>query len=524
MPSLTPDDGKPSEDSGTLAVCDAAGARIALRTSLIAALEEHVDEGARALPRVGAEVGGILVGPRGKSGGGILVDQTIPVSTEYRFGPVYHLSIPDLSRLAESIAAVDQDGSRAIVGFYRSQTRAEAGLRTIDLELLDTLERMYARYSADFRLFLVLSREGGSEITASPHVRTGKTWSAAPEFRLSEGAGAPMAASKGSHRRRWLYPAIVTVVAAGTFAGLWFRANGLQPAAPPNAEPPRAAAALGLSARREGAAWRLAWDGETVAKLMPAGAALLVRAGGDEQRVPLTAGDLAAGTVLTPTQGSDILFTLSVEPSGGGEVQEQIRVLDPNAGLPAPPQVRPATPARTPLPAAKRIPPAGVAGPAADRAAPARRQVSTVHAATPQAIELPEPQQPQRGTPDVTALKTELARVPQDAPRAPAPAPVAPPPATSAAQPVYQPPKAIRKVVARKPPMATISRPVEVRLRVEVDARGKVSKVTALNKTATNARFVDSAVAAARFWQFEAARENGRAVPGEAVLTFRFAP
>ena len=72
--------------------------------------------------------------------------------------------------------------------------------------------------------------------------------------------------------------------------------------------------------------------------------------------------------------------------------------------------------------------------------------------------------------------------------------------------------------------MATISRPVEVRLRVEVDARGKVSKVTALNKTATNARFVDSAVAAARFWQFEAARENGRAVPGEAVLTFRFAP
>ena len=72
--------------------------------------------------------------------------------------------------------------------------------------------------------------------------------------------------------------------------------------------------------------------------------------------------------------------------------------------------------------------------------------------------------------------------------------------------------------------MAALSGPMEVRVRVEVDAAGHVAKATPLNRTATNARFVDSAVIAAKFWLFEPARENGRPVPGEAILTFRFAP
>jgi TonB family protein len=61
-----------------------------------------------------------------------------------------------------------------------------------------------------------------------------------------------------------------------------------------------------------------------------------------------------------------------------------------------------------------------------------------------------------------------------------------------------------------------------VQLRVEIDASGKVGKVTPTGRNATNFKLMDAAIRAAKFWVFEPAQENGHAVPSEIVLNFHF--
>jgi len=72
-------------------------------------------------------------------------------------------------------------------------------------------------------------------------------------------------------------------------------------------------------------------------------------------------------------------------------------------------------------------------------------------------------------------------------------------------------------MVARRSPM-------EVQVRVHVDAYGKVVQATPVQRTVANYEFVNSATTAAMTWLFTPAKENGRPVAGEAVLTFKFRP
>jgi TonB family protein len=65
---------------------------------------------------------------------------------------------------------------------------------------------------------------------------------------------------------------------------------------------------------------------------------------------------------------------------------------------------------------------------------------------------------------------------------------------------------------------------MEVQIRVHVDANGKVVRATPVQRTVANYEFVNSATTAAMSWQFSPAKENGRPVAAEAVLTFKFKP
>ncbi|MBZ5728091.1 MAG: TonB family protein [Acidobacteriia bacterium] len=593
----TPDSGAALAESEVTQLGEAGGLRMVLKNTLIAVLRGHVEEGVRALPRVGAEVGGLLVGPRGEPGGRMLVDEAVPIATEYRFGPSYHLSLPDLSRLAEAVAAVESDPARTIVGCYRSKTRREPGLRTVDLELLQTLEQMYSAFAADFRLFVVLTPENRLDLSAGAHVRTGKKWSTLAEVRLTariqtrpdsivelperrpkelhppppipEGAAPPtqpVAAAppapipvaadpvgpnavadsaseskpRGAGRRVWWYAATVVVVAAGTFvAGLWMNSGPQAVPKSPQMAPP-ASVALGLSATRQGATWKLAWNPRGIAALLPATGVLTARTGAAVVELPLTAQDLAGGTVLSSAHGSDILFVLRIDAPGKSALEERVRVLDPNAMAQekaspvgtAPAQPRAAPPrtavrsqeltvkereAPVPTVAASEIPPAP----------PVTRELPPASSNAP-AIDLPAPLAPQSRAAAAPAPEVPAPAVRQPSNAAPplerarptpaSPAPVVASPAS------YQPPRPLRQVNATKPPLASLSSPIEIKVRVEVDARGKVTKAVAVNRSATNSRFADSAVVAARFWQFEPARENGRAIAGEATVSFRFTP
>ena len=87
-----------------------------------------------AVPRRGAETGGILLGWR--RGAEAFVEDFEPVLCEHRFGPSYHLSAEDLSGLEDTLGWFrSEPGGLSVLGFYRSHTRPELSLDEADTDL-----------------------------------------------------------------------------------------------------------------------------------------------------------------------------------------------------------------------------------------------------------------------------------------------------------------------------------------------------------------------------------------------------
>ena len=102
--------------------------------------------------------------------------------------------------------------------------------------------------------------------------------------------------------------------------------------------PRRAAAAehLGFSPIRQSVDWKLSWNGDVVAALAPAGATLIIRDRGNERALPLSAEDLSSGTILYTPNSGDLLFTLGVQTSDSGVIEEYIRVMGAENGTQEP--------------------------------------------------------------------------------------------------------------------------------------------------------------------------------------------
>jgi TonB family protein len=109
----------------------------------------------------------------------------------------------------------------------------------------------------------------------------------------------------------------------------------------------------------------------------------------------------------------------------------------------------------------------------------------------------------------------------------PVPTPVVTAPAVKAPEPVkpYTPPHAVRQLapVLKENVRRSITGEVPVRLRVYVDATGKVLGVDALNATnPVTGALAAAAVAAVKQWQFEPAQRGDEKVAGEIELSFTF--
>ncbi len=91
-------------------------------------IEQEVAEAFAAVPRRGAETGGILLGTR--DGDRLVIEDFEPVPCEHRFGPSYRLSDADREGMAESVAwfrACAQPGL-SVLGYYRSHTLPDFAL------------------------------------------------------------------------------------------------------------------------------------------------------------------------------------------------------------------------------------------------------------------------------------------------------------------------------------------------------------------------------------------------------------
>jgi TonB family protein len=88
----------------------------------------------------------------------------------------------------------------------------------------------------------------------------------------------------------------------------------------------------------------------------------------------------------------------------------------------------------------------------------------------------------------------------------------------------YTPPSAIRQLapIVSDKMRRSITGEVVVRVKVNVDAAGKVIAAETVGGTAIPEALADSTISAVKRWQFEPARRGDVKVPGDIVLSFAF--
>jgi hypothetical protein len=112
-----------------------------LRLETLDRLEAEVLRGLGAIPKRGAEVGGVLLGSLESSPSGTIVrvQDFEPVACSHKRGPTYSLDEEESKTFAETCAHWRPDPSRPMgaVGYYRSNTGDQLALEPEDVALLD---------------------------------------------------------------------------------------------------------------------------------------------------------------------------------------------------------------------------------------------------------------------------------------------------------------------------------------------------------------------------------------------------
>ena len=302
---------------------------LSIPKALIEQLWPYVDGDTRMLPGRGLEVGGLLVGPK-VDGGRVVVDRFIPLPIEYRYGPSFQLSVADLARIAQVMETIQLHPSQTIVGFYRSRTCGEEGLRSSDYEILDMIESAHPSYAADFRCYFILAPVSESDALAHIAKRDGGPWSQMLPFRLRSNPPSVDAPAVVETRRvggwaRILLYALTAI--AGLASGYhWSMTRQAHSPSPVPVERPAAPAHLQFSVKRDGTVWKLSWNPASIEAFKPLGAILTIEDGGYQQQVPLTPGDLASGNLVYSPESSDLTFRLRIDRVGA-HVEEHVRVL-----------------------------------------------------------------------------------------------------------------------------------------------------------------------------------------------------
>lgn len=155
--------------------CERSAFPLAVPSALVASIWDQVNEGLRAVPRGGAEVGGLLLGRQSQTGI-VLAENAVPIPIEYRFGPSFRLSDVDLNGIHGLMASVQKDPSKAVVGFYRSRTRNDSHSQESDSELLAALEQAHTSFASNFHYYIAFTPLSKMSMTASVSLRKDDGW------------------------------------------------------------------------------------------------------------------------------------------------------------------------------------------------------------------------------------------------------------------------------------------------------------------------------------------------------------
>lgn len=517
------------------------GISVHLSLAVVQRLALDAAEALASIPKRGLEIGGFLLGRSAVEAGNaeFWVEGFEPLESEHRFGPSYELSDDDRQRLAGGVAKWKARAGEqvSLIGFFRTHTRPGLSLGKDDIAVME------CHFAQPPGIFLLVKPAAEKQATAGFFFWEGNRIQAeapllefpfqldalAPETPAAEGEAAPASAVAGAHIMRHL--GVVAGVAALAVAGgiAWYQRRPAPARAPLHTAGTAAKPHwLSLGLRREGDALRLHWD-RTAPRIQTARSGALWITDGEHQEVlNLDAGQLRTGSILYWPSSADVNFRLDVTGGEGG-TSESIRAISvphsaPTAAGPAAvvkitsrkPE-RAAQGARKPLAraaapgeSARRTPPPLLESPPELAPAPAGNDrslcIPSSSAPAPCSTVTVEPVQ-------VSGLGRIVGKIPlvrRLRPKRDS--------AFEAAKPIKQPIAEVPAELRRE-----LNGEVPIDVKVYIDNSGKVEYAELLSDaTARNNNLASLAVFTARRWEFEPARADGRPVPSQMILHYRF--
>ncbi len=326
--------------------------------------------GLGAVPKRGAEVGGVLLGTAVQDGGvrRVTVDGFEAVPIEYRHGPSYLLSQDDDRLFNQTMLRLHGGEAQRALGFFRANTRDEMVLTADDIALLDRyfpepgaialMIRPYATKLSTAGIFfrreglfepgvppsgefpfrrkelLEESKQeaepGGPKTPYRPFAtpepeRTAPVAPAPPAPLRTRAAGlaAPQpvriapGAPTAKPNTRWVWaPLSFIFLVIGVLLGFQAALSVRGPVSDPFD--------LGLSVTRTGDALTLHWNRGSAAIRQAKRGVVYIDEGQRHNSHDLLPDDLQNGTVMYPTSGSQVRFRLQVFTSDRDSVSETL--------------------------------------------------------------------------------------------------------------------------------------------------------------------------------------------------------
>lgn len=326
-------------------------------------LAMEVMKGFGAVPRRGAEVGGLLLGSIqiGDSRLVVKIEEFVPVTCDYLRGPSYFLTEKDDARFADAVAhakqAVGDDAK--LVGIYRSHTRDGLALADEDIQIFDKycgdpsqvilLVRPFAsktslggfffqengsfRRESSYQEFPFKRRDlgGGTTLPArslpqeAPSLQALEENGPGPDLRewvkrrgadgrtqteAIEKQGAPVAKSSAQFRSRWVWIPLSFVflllgLVIGFQAALMLNKGEVQKSA-------TGSLSIGLSAQVESGKIVVRWDRRCAAVQNAQNGTLHIQDGDFNKTVNLDARQLQNGSVIYMNADNRVSFRLEV--------------------------------------------------------------------------------------------------------------------------------------------------------------------------------------------------------------------
>jgi hypothetical protein len=346
-----------TQDAAGYYVWEVAGkpAVVHLHLDVVDHLLAVVLRGLGALPKRGAEVGGLLLGSIEHAEVSIVrIEDFEPVECQYSRGPSYLFSDADRHAFESACERWKPGGERAAyaVGYYRSHTRDGIALATEDVELVDK------HFPAPDNIVLLVKPFRTKLSTAGFFVREGgafplKTPLEFP-FRRSDLAGeeAPRPSANGNAAKGLPGPASTTLAPiltrAPAFAekaaakaartgrnALWIplsfvfllvglalglllaSARGLGVARPASSDP-----ALGLSVARSDQNINVTWNRQAAAIRRAQRGTIDIEDGGERVSRALDAIEIQNGSLIYRNASDSVKFRLTVFPGANLSVSE----------------------------------------------------------------------------------------------------------------------------------------------------------------------------------------------------------